>query len=295
MFAVVAPQRRRALRLTSTPAARSEPSQQQTNPFSVRSSTARLTPVLCTLSAVALCKPDMKDDSCGSCRDVVDDYSTMQQAIWSVGRPITLTIEGGPDIKSVYTGYCGNARRVGHDISPRWNSMTSLIDVGSGLWPYAHNGSKSANASNPGGFWNDLDMIEVGNGAFVAETSALGAAQARSHFTMWAAMKAVMLLGCDLTRVGPDTLDILKQPNVVAVNQDSLGVQARRVASTRPKNTSLVEGDHAVALLAPCDPSDPLQRWPYRAPTRSSGAIPGTRARLCRRSATPGAPKATSA
>jgi len=69
----------------------------------------------------------------------------MQQAI-------TLTIEGGPDIKSVYTGCCGNARRVGHDISPRWNSMTSLIDVGSGLWPYAHNGSKSANASNPGGF-----------------------------------------------------------------------------------------------------------------------------------------------
>ena len=217
----------------------------------------------------ALRKTDMKDDSCGSCRDVIDDYSTMQQAIWSVGRPITLTIEGGPDIKSVYTGCCGNARRVGHDISPRWNSMTSLIDVGSGLWPFAHNGSKSANGSNPGGFWNDLDMIEVGNGAFVAETSELGAAQARSHYTMWAAMKAVMLLGCDLTRVGSDTLAILRQADVVAVNQDSLGVQARRLASIRPKNTSLVEGDHAVALLSPCDSSNPLQRWRYRAPPAS--------------------------
>ena len=47
---------------------------------------------------------------------------------------------------------------------------------------------------------------------------------------------------CLQARVGPDTLAILKQPDVVAVNQDSLGVQARRVASTRPKNTSLVQG-----------------------------------------------------
>ena len=41
----------------------------------------------------------------------------LPQAIWSVGRPITLTIEGGPDITKVYGGCCGNARRVGHDIS----------------------------------------------------------------------------------------------------------------------------------------------------------------------------------
>lgn len=46
-----------------------------------------------------------------------------------------------PPIKDVYTGSAGNARRVGHDISPVWSSMISLIDLGAGLWPYAHNGS----------------------------------------------------------------------------------------------------------------------------------------------------------
>lgn len=46
-----------------------------------------------------------------------------------------------PPIQDVYTGSAGNARRVGHDISPVWSSMISLIDLGAGLWPYAHNGS----------------------------------------------------------------------------------------------------------------------------------------------------------
>lgn len=96
-------------------------------------------------------------DSCGTCRSggphgpVVADYAAMQQAILDVGRPIVLTIEGGPDITVVYTGCCGNARRVGHDISANWLSMTSLIDIGSGLWPYAHNGS----LGTAGGFWNE--------------------------------------------------------------------------------------------------------------------------------------------
>lgn len=216
----------------------------------------------------------MKDDSCGGCRtlpsggaDVIGDYSAMQQAIWSVGRAITLTIEGGPDITKVYTGCCGNARRVGHDISARWNSMTSLVDVGAGLWPYAHNGSKSLNTSNPGGFWNDLDMIEVGNGDFVAEESELYAAQARSHYSMWAIMKAVMLLGCDLTKLGNKTLSTLKEPAVIAISQDSLGVQARRISSTVPKNTSLLaDKSHAVGLLSRCDPTNRLQTWKYKLP-----------------------------
>ena len=48
---------------------------------------------------------------------------------------------------------------------------------------------------------NDLDMLELGNGEFDADSSPLSAAHARSHYSMWAAMKAVLLLGCDLTKV----------------------------------------------------------------------------------------------
>jgi hypothetical protein len=71
-----------------------------------------------------------------------------------------LTVEGDPTDSVITRGGYGNAKRVGHDISPDWGSMLSLVDIGSGLWSYAHNASNAT----VGGWWNDLDMIEVGNG-----------------------------------------------------------------------------------------------------------------------------------
>jgi len=93
----------------------------------------------------------VKDDSCSSCRnnDTLD-YSTMWAAIQASGREMVLTIEGGPDNAACSRGGCGNAHRVGHDITPLWMSMLSLVDVGSGLWPYAHNASDATY----GGWWS---------------------------------------------------------------------------------------------------------------------------------------------
>ena len=93
----------------------------------------------------------VKEDSCGPCRnnDTLD-YTVMSAALRATGRPIVLTDEGSPDnTQCSLQGVCGNAKRVGHDISPQWGSMTSLVDIGAPLWPYAHNGS------NPtfGGWW----------------------------------------------------------------------------------------------------------------------------------------------
>eukprot|EP00038_Savillea_parva_P019610 m.28089 g.28089 ORF g.28089 m.28089 type:complete len:758 (-) comp4481_c0_seq1:102-2375(-) len=213
----------------------------------------------------------MKDDSCGTCRTtgphgpVIADYTAMQDAILQVGRPIVLTIEGGPDITQVYTGCCGNARRVGHDIAPEWLSMTSLIDIGSGLWPYAHNGS----LGTAGGFWNDLDMLEVGNGEFDADANSLYEAQARSHYSLWCAMKAVMLLGCNLTAAGPKTLDIIRNADAVAINQDPWGRQAQRVKATPASNQSLAAGPHAVGVLKPCQQGLGLQQWKFKSSSTS--------------------------
>ena len=103
----------------------------------------------------------VKEDACGSCRgnDTLD-YSIMFSALQAAGRPMVMTVEGGPDNAGCSAiGGCGNAKRVGHDISPSYSSMKSLVDIGSGLWQFAHNGS-----SNPiaGAWFNDLDMMEVG-------------------------------------------------------------------------------------------------------------------------------------
>jgi hypothetical protein len=99
----------------------------------------------------------VKDDWCGHCGNDsnIADYRRTQDAINAANSSMVLTIEGAPNITQVYQGGHGNARRVGHDIKANWLSMTSLIDIGSGLWPYAHNGSKSTSGTES--FWNDLD------------------------------------------------------------------------------------------------------------------------------------------
>jgi hypothetical protein len=74
----------------------------------------------------------------------------MWEAIQASGRPMVLTVEGDPDDGLITKGGYGNAKRVGHDIQPYWMSMVSLVDIGSGLWVYAHN---STNATF-GGWWN---------------------------------------------------------------------------------------------------------------------------------------------
>jgi alpha-galactosidase len=100
----------------------------------------------------------VKDDSCSDCRHDDDlDYHTMQLAIQASGRPMILSIEGGPSYANFTAGLLGNAHRVGHDITPEFNSMLSLVDIGSGLWSFAHNATLTP---ENGGVWNDLDMIE---------------------------------------------------------------------------------------------------------------------------------------
>lgn len=104
-------------------------------------------------------------------------------------------------------------------------------------------------------------MLELGNGQFVASSSALNAANARSHFSMWAVMKAVLLLGCDLNNIDSATLEIIKNTEAIAINQDSWGKQARRIRITTPKNAAITAPDHALTIAAKCDASNPMQKW----------------------------------
>eukprot|EP01046_Picozoa_sp_COSAG06_P047862 COSAG06_NODE_7043_length_2660_cov_32.333073_2_plen_109_part_00 len=98
----------------------------------------------------------MKEDACGSCRSEgkIADYRAMQEAIDATGAKMVFTIENdastslGNHNGLVADGAHGNARRVAHDISAVWLSMISLVDLGSGLWKFAHNDTGN------GGWWN---------------------------------------------------------------------------------------------------------------------------------------------
>ncbi|KAK1257094.1 Alpha-galactosidase [Acorus gramineus] len=78
-----------------------------------------------------------------------------------------------------------------------------------------------AEYARPGG-WNDPDMLEVGNGGMTKDEYII-------HFSIWAISKAPLLIGCDLRNMTKDTMEILGNEEVIAVNQDPLGVQAKKV------------------------------------------------------------------
>ena len=65
-------------------------------------------------------------------------------------------------------------------------------------------------------------MLEVGNGG-------LTLTEERTHFALWSIIKAPLIIGCDLDTVSKDSLDILKAPLLIKINQDSLGNQGRCV------------------------------------------------------------------
>jgi alpha-galactosidase len=72
------------------------------------------------------------------------------------------------------------------------------------------------------GHWNDPDMLEVGNGKMNAE-------EYRTHMSLWALLAAPLLAGNDLSAMKPETIAMLTNREVIAIDQDSLGKQADRV------------------------------------------------------------------
>ncbi|KAG0543073.1 hypothetical protein BDA96_02G158000 [Sorghum bicolor] len=139
-------------------------------------------------------------------------YSTMSRALLNSGRNIFFSIcEWGVGNPATWASSLGNSWRTAGDIKDNWGSMASNADSNDYWAKYA----------GPGG-WNDPDMLEIGNGGMTTE-------EYRSHFSIWALAKAPLLTGCDIRSMSKDTKDILSNQNVIAVNQDALGVQGLKV------------------------------------------------------------------
>ena len=112
--------------------------------------------------------------------------------------------------------------RIGFDIDANWASVIRLIDENADLDSYA----------GPG-HWNDPDMMEVGNG--------LNDTEGRAHFSMWAIMAAPLIAGNDLRNMSAATKATLTNSEVIAVDQDPLGMQGRVVASPGTNLAGVVE------------------------------------------------------
>lgn len=90
-----------------------------------------------------------------------------------------------------------------------------------------------------------------------------------AHFSLWSIMKSPLLLGCDLTQPACYNYTwIFKNSEVLAINQDALGVQAKRVWSQGPQGVPYGKSGQCGqeelpqnTIIAPCNASDPLQQW----------------------------------
>jgi len=163
-------------------------------------------------------------------------YQKMAEALRATGRPFVFSIcqygrekiwEWGPKAG-------GNLWRTTGDIFDRWQSMAAI----------GYNQDQLADYAGPG-HWNDPDMLEIGNGG-MSDT------EYRTHFSLWAILAAPLIAGNDLQDMSPATKEILLNREVIAVDQDKLGKQGRRVALDGDKDIwarPLAGGDMAVGLF----------------------------------------------
>ena len=168
--------------------------------------------------------------------DQIPAYRKMYDALKQTGRPIVYALcqygmqKGWGWAASVG----GNLWRADDDIRDNYFSMAELGFGQNGLERFA----------GPG-HWNDPDMLEVGNGGMTDD-------EYRTHMSLWCILTAPLIAGNNLVSMSAATRAILTNPEVIAIDQDPLGVQGHRVTQEGPLEVwikPLEDGSKAVGLF----------------------------------------------
>ncbi|NII07355.1 glycoside hydrolase family 27 protein [Luteibacter anthropi] len=158
----------------------------------------------------------LKYDNCNNQKiDAHKRYTDMAEALRATGRPIFFSMcewgENKPWLWASKPPVEASSWRTTGDITDTYASMLKIFKANVVLDRYA----------SPG-HWNDPDMLEVGNGGMTD-------VEYRSHFSLWSIMASPLLIGTDLRTIKPDALQILLNKEVIAIDQDPLGVQGKQV------------------------------------------------------------------
>jgi len=186
----------------------------------------------------------LKYDWCStSTQNQQASYSIMRDALGKSGRPMVFSLcEWGSSKPWLWARDVGNLWRTTGDIQDCWDckrdwggmGFVHILDLQNGLESYA----------GPG-HWNDPDMLEVGNGGMTTT-------EYRSHFSLWCILAAPLIAGNDIRNMSPEIAEILTNKEVIAVDQDELGQQGRRVkraGDLEVWSKQMADGSRAVALL----------------------------------------------
>lgn len=151
-------------------------------------------------------------------------YGKMRDALAASGRPIVFSICNWGHFQPWLWGpEYGNLWRTTDDIQDNWKSLLTIVD------------SNNLHAASAGpGHWNDPDMLtiglygrgQIGKGDMTEEAY-------RAEFSLWAEMAAPLIIGADLRNIDAASAAILTNKEVIAVDQDTRGVQGRKVRSEK--------------------------------------------------------------
>ncbi len=96
-----------------------------------------------------------------------------------------------------------------------------------------------------------------------------------THFSLWAISKAPLLIGCDVTNMSAATLATLTNPEVIAVNQDSLGVQGNKVAFAWSHSSNTSTGVALTNCSSFSSNAEPKRaEWKYNSQDGSIRSVP---------------------
>jgi len=178
-------------------------------------------------------------------RNPREAYATMRDAIHAAGRPMVFSIcEWGDNQPWEWAGNVGHLWRTTGDITHCWQceeghgswsslGVLNILDKQGPLRKYAKPGQ-----------WNDPDMLEVGLLPSAGEN--------RAHFSMWAMLAAPLIFGADVPSMPAEVRNILANRDVIAVDQDPLGIQGfafYKAPGVEYWAKPLVNGDWAIAFL----------------------------------------------
>ncbi|KIX96119.1 uncharacterized protein Z520_08374 [Fonsecaea multimorphosa CBS 102226] len=196
-----------------------------------------------------------------------DRYAAMSNALNSTGRNFVYSLcNWGDDKPWEWASTIANSARISGDIQDSFSMPTTSCPCGPDEYYCQLPGygcsvmnilgkASSIRSKNQAGYYNDLDMLEVGNGGMSYD-------EYKVHFSMWAAIKSPLIMGNKLDQLSPDDYAILVNPAVLAISQDpSVSAVSRTVrqqvndkdawgfGEVQVWQGSLSNGDQVVAFL----------------------------------------------
>ena len=172
-------------------------------------------------------------------------YRKMADALKRTGRPIIYSLcQYG--LQRVWTwapSIGGNMWRTAGDLDFNYDRVSLVGFQQDGLERFA----------GPG-HWNDPDMLLIGLGKINADEN-------RTQMSLWCLLAAPLLQSADLTKVPPESLAIMTNPEVIAVDQDAAGIQGHRIAEQGPLEVwmkPLADGSKAVGLFNRGEGANPI-------------------------------------